>query len=362
MHMQETSSLPAEANEIDLKVLAYALWRQRFIIIAITAVVTILAASFTFFSKPIYEAKVFVIPPTQNDIANYNYGRTVENELSPYTIKEVYGVFTRNLMAESLRREFFNNYYLPSLPESERSGSQDKLYAEFSKLLMVSLVNKESSDRYVVVAQDESAAKGVELVGKYIERASELAKKEIKKDIGSEADVLARNIRQQIASLRDVGLKDREDSIIKLREALLVAEAIGLDRPPIISGNSAVEIAGNLDGQLIYMRGTKALKAEIENLESRNSDDPFIKKLRMLQAKYDFYSSLESSILNVEVYRTDGVVELPDSPVKSQKSLYVLIGLIAGLILGVLVALIRNYLSSDGVRLFDSRSVAKNRQ
>jgi chain length determinant protein (polysaccharide antigen chain regulator) len=214
----------------------------------------------------------------------------------------------------------------------------------------------------VVVVQDESAEKGVALVGKYIERASELAKKEIKKNIGSEADVLARNIHQQIAMLRDVGLKDREDSIIKLREALQIAEAIGLERPPVISGSSAMEIAGSLDGQLSYMRGSKALKAEIENLESRNSDDPFIKKLRMLQAKYDFYSSLESNILNVEVYRTDGVVELPDNPIRSQKSLYVLIGLIAGLILGVLVALMRNYLSSDGVRLFEQRSVAKSRQ
>ncbi|MGF6089255.1 LPS O-antigen chain length determinant protein WzzB [Pseudomonas sp. 18173] len=358
--MQETSSLPTGTDEIDLKVLVLALWRQRFVIVAIAVVVTILAVLFAFVSKPIYEAKVSIIPPTQNDIANYNYGRTVENELTPYTVKEVYSVFTRNLTAESLKHEFFNSYYLPSLTESERSGSQDKLYAEFSKLLMVSLVSKESSDRYMVAVQDESAEKGVELVNKYIERASELAKKEIKNDIRSEAQVLARNIHQQIASLRDVGLKDREDSIIKLREALMVAEAIGLERPPIISGSSTVEVAGNLDGQLIYMRGTKALKAEIENLESRSSDDPFIKKLRTLQTRYDFYNSLESSILDVKVYRTDGVVELPDSPIKPLKSLYVLIGLMVGLIFGVLVALIKNHLSSDGIRLFGRGTGAKS--
>lgn len=362
MHTQQASSVPVETEVIDLKVLAYALWRQRFVIVAVTVAVTILAALYAFLSTPIFEAKVSVIPPTQNDIANYNYGRTIENELSPYTVKEVFSVFTRNLMADSLRREFFNNYYLPQLTESEKKGSQDELYAEFSKSLMVSLVNKESLDRYVVVVRSESARKGVDLVSKYIVRASELAKEEIKKNIGGEASVLARNMRQQIALLRDVSFKDREDSIIRLREALLVAEAIGLDKPPIIGGSSEVGITGSLDGQLIYMRGTKALKAEIENLESRNSDDPFIEKLRMLQAKYDFYSGLESSILNVEVYRTDGVVELPDSPLKSQKSLYVVIGLIVGLILGVLVALIRNYISNDGIRLVNKGSVANGMQ
>lgn len=362
MHTQQASSVPVEKDVIDLKVLACVLWRQRFVIVVVAVVITILTALFTFLKTPTFEAKVSVIPPTENDIANYNYGRTVENELSPYTVKEVFSVFTRNLMAESLRREFFNSYYLPQLTESERKGSQDDLYAEFSRSLIISLVSKESPDRYIVIVRDESAKKGVDLIAKYLARASELAKEEIKKNIGGEANVLARNMRQQIALLRDVSFKEREDSIIRLREALLVAQAIGMDRPPIIGGGGVLGITGSLDGQLIYMRGTKALKAEIENLESRNSDDPFIKKLRMLQAKYDFYSGLESSILNVEVYRTDGVVELPDSPLKSQRTLYLVVGLIVGLILGVLVALLRNYLSNDGIKLVGEGTFSKSMQ
>ncbi|MDR7281947.1 chain length determinant protein (polysaccharide antigen chain regulator) [Pseudomonas corrugata] len=349
--MQDKSNLPSHAKEIDLRVLVFVLWRQRFVIIGAAVFVTIISVVFALLSKPTYEAKVSVIPPAQNNIDNFNYGRNSANGLAPFTIKDIYSVFTRNLQAESLRREFFNNYYLPKLSEAERNGSQDRLYFEFSKLLTVSLASKDSLDRYVVAAQDEHATQAVELIGKYIARASELAKNEIKKNIGSEADVLARNLHQQIDSLREVEGKEREDSIIKLREALQVAETIGLEKPPIISGNPAMAIAGNLDGQLIYMRGSKALKAEIGNLESRNSDDPFINELRMLQAKYDFYHNLESSILKVEVFRTDGLVELPDSPIKPQKSLIVSLGLVLGLIFGVAVALVRNFFSKNGIKL-----------
>ncbi|RON06766.1 chain-length determining protein [Pseudomonas brassicacearum] len=346
--MQNNSTTSPSAAEVDLRVLMSALWRQRVVIVASVVVVTIFATAYAFLSTPIYEAKAIVIPPTQNDIANYNYGRTSENELTPFTVKDVYSIFLRNLQAESLRRDFFNNVYLPALPEVERKKIQGTLYDDFLKKVAVSVVGKDSPDRYSVTVDSEQPEQAVAWINEYINRASELAKKEMIKDISGESGVLARNIYQQITSVREVGLKVREDTITRLREALVVAEAIGLESPPIISGNSAEEVAGSLEGLPIYMRGAKALKAEISNLENRKSEDPFINRLRVLQAKYNFYTGLEANILNVAVFRVDGVVERPDHPVKPQKALTLLLGLVLGLALGVVIALIRIFFASQG--------------
>ncbi|WP_259740289.1 Wzz/FepE/Etk N-terminal domain-containing protein [Pseudomonas brassicacearum] len=348
MLMQNNSTTSPSAAEVDLRVLMSALWRQRVVIVASVVVVTIFATAYAFLSTPIYEAKAIVIPPTQNDIANYNYGRTSENELTPFTVKDVYSIFLRNLQAESLRRDFFNNVYLPALPEVERKKIQGTLYDDFLKKVAVSVVGKDSPDRYSVTVDSEQPEQAVAWINEYINRASELAKKEMIKDISGESGVLARNIYQQITSVREVGLKVREDTITRLREALVVAEAIGLESPPIISGNSAEEVAGSLEGLPIYMRGAKALKAEISNLENRKSEDPFINRLRVLQAKYNFYTGLEANILNVAVFRVDGVVERPDHPVKPQKALTLLLGLVLGLALGVVIALIRIFFASQG--------------
>jgi len=345
--MQNNSAVTSNTNEVDLRALMSALWRQRLVIIGAVIVTTAIAAAYAFLSKPIYEAKVVVVPPTQNDVANYNYGRTPENELAPFNVKDVYGVFLRNLQADSLRREFLYKTYLPSLSEADRKKSIESLYNDFSKVLAVSLAGKDNPDRYAVTARDEHPEQTVILIGKYIGRASELAKKEMIKNISSEADVLARNLQQQIVSIREVGLKSREDSITKLREALVVAEAIGLEKPPIVSGNSEVKVAGSLDEQPLYMRGIKALKAEIDNLETRKSDDPFINRLRVLQTKSKFYTDLESNIRNVEVFRMDGQVELPDTPVQPKKALLLLLGAMLGLIVGVIIALFRIFFSNE---------------
>ncbi|MCY1538471.1 hypothetical protein D9M68_740130 [compost metagenome] len=87
------------------------------------------------------------------------------------------------------------------------------------------------------------------------------------------------------------------------------------------------------------MRGAKALRAEIKSLEARKSDDPFIKSLRSLEEKQALYNNIEINPEAVQVFSMDGVVETPETPVKPKKSLVMLVGVVAGLALGILVAI-----------------------
>ena len=303
----------------------------------------IIAVAYAYFSKPIYEARVYLIPPTQNGIADFNYGRVRESELLPFSVKDVYDVFLRNLQAESLRRKFFEEYYLPSIGQVGQRSSRDALYKKYSSELNIEQASKESSDRLVLSIQSDDPAKATEWVKAYVEKAGAAAKEEMIKNVNREAEVRARNIGQQINTLRESGELIRGDRIIQLREALRIAQAIGLEKPPIISENLSTEVSAGMDGQLTYMRGTKALEAEIKNLEQRKSSDPFIESLRKLQVKYSFYKNLEVNPENVSVYRMDGAVELPDSPIKPKKAIIVIVGFVAGGFLAVLIALLRYF-------------------
>src|SRR5690606_16429924 len=115
----EPERLSSTGDEIDLFGLIEGLWKQKVLIIVTTVVVTAIAVAYALLAKPVYEAKVFVQPPTQNDISPLNYGRGGNTGLSMLTVKDVYDIYLRNLQSESLRREFFRNVYLPSLPEEE---------------------------------------------------------------------------------------------------------------------------------------------------------------------------------------------------------------------------------------------------
>ncbi|WLH94296.1 Wzz/FepE/Etk N-terminal domain-containing protein [Pseudomonas hefeiensis] len=329
-----------DADEIDLIELVRGLWAQKWLILGVTLLVTVGAGLYAFLSKPVYEAKLFIMPPTQNDIAELNYGRGKSTELNIYSIKYVYDVFARNLQGESLRQKFFNEVYLPSLSEDERKGALDRLYERFSRELAIRGPGKGTPDRFSITVQGVDPVKATEWARSYVQRASEAAESELIKNVTAEASVRARNLEQRIVSLRENAQRVREDRIQQLREALKIAESIGLTSPAINS-TAAVDITVETGNKMDYQRGSKALAAEIEALESRSSDDAFIKDLRSLQMRYSFYRKLNIDAESISVYRQDGSVEVPESPIKPRKALILLLGVVVGGVLGSLIALVR---------------------
>lgn len=338
-------------DEIDLLELIRVLWQQKLLIILATFVIGGGALTYAQLATPIYEAKVFVQPPSQNDVVHLNYGRGGNTDLPVLEVKDVYEIYVRNLQSESLRRRFFQDVYLPALSDMARQGGQDDLYARLGKVLTVSGV-KETPSRYAIVVNLPDPKRAIDWAVKYAEMAGERAKLEVLKDVNADADVKANNLEQQIKAAQQSARKQREDRITRLKEALTIARSIGLEKPPMITGKLSTEVSAGMGGALTYMRGSKALLAEIDNLERRASDDPFIERLREAQSSLVFYRSLKANASSVATYRQDGVIESPDSPIKPRKSMIVFLGLIVGAAFGVLLVLLRYFwLGVSGKRM-----------
>lgn len=346
--MQGNVGVGSTGSEIDLLELMREIWARKVLIFAAALLGGLLGLAYVLVVTPIYEAKGLVMPPTQNGIAELNNGRTKETDLAPYKLAEVYGVYTRSLRSETLRRQFYEEQYLPSLSAEERKSPESILYGDFSRALTVALVDKSEPDRYSVVVRYPDPALAEKWVKLYIEQAGVVAKTEVINNAEREAQVRAKNLAQQIGTLRDAGRQGREDSIIRLREALRIANAIGLREPPLITGRLSAEVSAGMGGDLTYMRGSKALEAEIKNLEERQSNDPFIDSLRRLQLSYAFYKNLVIDPEQVAVFRFDGPVAVSDAPVKPKRALTVVGGAFVGLMLGLLAA--------SGVYLLHGRS------
>ncbi|MNJ14200.1 Chain length determinant protein [compost metagenome] len=329
-------------DEIDLIELVQGVWRQKIWVLVVALPIIVLGVAYAKFASPIYEAKLYVQPPSQNDIAQLNYGRGGDSGLSMLTIKDVYEVYLRSLQSEAVRNTFFRTVYLPTLNEGERSGSRDALYSQFNGLLKVGVAGKDSPSRFVITANVEDPQQAAVWVTSYVELAASQAKREVLRGNRSEALVKADNLQQQIDSAQVTARKQRDDEIVQLKEALRVARTIGLEKPPIISDELSNEVTAGMSGTLTYMRGSKALEAEIANLESRVSDDPFIKGLRNKQERLVFYRNLKIEPSVISVYQQDGVVDQPDKPIKPRKALIVLASVVVGLGLGLVAALGRD--------------------
>lgn len=332
--MQNSNSTVSSSVELDLFEVFGAIWKRKWLVVGTTLGCGLIAAAYVFFTTPVYESKYYISPPTVNDISNLNIGRSDRKELKPILVEQVYKIFLCNLQSESLRRAFFESTYLPAMAGDGSSVSNSVLYSAFSKSVTVAPVGKEEYGRWSVSLQDSDPERSVAWVASYVSQVGETTARELAQDAKKEALVLARNRALEIDTLRESSSKIRQDNITKIREALLIAQSSGLENA-----------VGNMFEGNAYMRGSKALEAELKNLENRVSEDPFTPGLRQLQKEFEFYKMLGSETFKIAAFRHDGVLDLPESPVKPKKALIVFLGLLFGGFLGSAIALLSHFIA-----------------
>lgn len=337
-------------DEIDLRELFVSLWAERLRILVVTLLVSGGAAAYAFLTTPIYEAKSSLLPPQLSDIAGYNLGRAAAN-LPNFTVKDVYQVFTRNLISDALRRKFFREVYLPALSEDERAEHQDKLWKRFNeKVLSASVPDEKEHPEYLEVRVEykdpELAAKWTNL---YVKSAAELTSNNMQQNVLLEIATRIQETERRIAVLRETALQRRQDRIVQLKEALAVADTVGISAPQVTTGRTSSDgaLSSFVDGSLMYMRGANAIRAELQTLENRKSDDPFITELRDLQSQQAFLKGIDVKPDHVAAFTLDSVAEVPETPIKPKKALVLAIGVVLGLVLGVLVALFSRVLRKE---------------
>ena len=339
-------------DEIDLVELFQNIWAQKCLFVGFTFITTLLAAAFAFLTPPTYEARAGVLPPRLSDIAGYNLGRSEAN-LAEFKVQDVYAVFKRNLLSDALKRELFREAYLPSLGNDAANSAQDKLWQRFNEELSVKAPDiKNNPDFFTITVQHEDPQVAAGWANRYLEMAAEKTEADMQSNLLTEIGTRAQSIERQIEVLRTAAEKRRKDRIVRLSEALLVAEAVGADAPQVTAGKTSSDgaLAEFMDGSLVYMRGAKAVRAELSVLEKRENDDPFIPELRGLESQLEFLRKVDINPDNVRVFTLDSAAEVPQTPIKPKKALILALGLVLGGMLGVFVALIRAMLAGRRTR------------
>lgn len=324
-------------DEIDLFELIEAIWKEKFLIIAITAIFTLLAVAYALVATPVYQATTTFYQPSASSIQAYNLGRKEAN-LAEFDIPGIYSVFLTNLNSQQLRNEFFEEVYLPSLTPEQQLAPRDSLLTSLSQTIQIKQVDpKENKFKYQVSVEHEDAEQAAQWANQYLQKAIVLTKQELAHDIQSELSTRKASIQLQIDSMLAKAQAERQDEIIRLKEALSIAKAIGLEN----AGKTTEEGANYVDRNLTYMRGSKALASQIEVLENRESDLAFVPELRDLTAQLNFLKNIILNDENTEVVKIDNVALTPETPIKPKKVQIVAIGIVLGGMLGGFAALVR---------------------
>ncbi|MDH4656627.1 MULTISPECIES: Wzz/FepE/Etk N-terminal domain-containing protein [unclassified Pseudomonas] len=305
-------------DEIGLSTLLLALWERKLWVAIIAAACTLISVLYLSKGKPIYQAQVYLTPPTEIQVSTLNVGRGAGTEFAAYSSDRVFALLKKNLVSAQARQEYFKQISQTAAP-------------------MVTFSVEPSPERLVLVATGETSESVVQHAKGFLVVVDRLARKEITESSNEEFAVKRKSIKLEMAALRKVAKLRRADQIHRLQEALSVAESIKLVKMDAsLAGRDAVAA---ISDSLMYLKGTEVLKAELRVLENRSSDDAFIPMLRTLQEKLEVLSVRDVRPEDVTAFNQDGRIVSSEVSVGPRKVVKVAIGLIFGLGLGVFLAL-----------------------
>lgn len=200
-----------------------------------------------------------------------------------------------------------------------------------------------------------------------------------------EGDELRRaQLQDELNALRQQLKVTRKDRIEELSEAIKIAHSLGIVKPTTpsamaeVNNRVATTIRTEVNNQQtpLYFMGTETLEAERAALQQRKSDEftepriaQIFKELQMLQVNREvqvlkkrtnedlFLADVDAQrkeIVRLRALRIDAselqIVDIdrravqPSSPVKPQKSMIVILFCVLGLIVGVGIALVREFI------------------
>lgn len=182
-------------------------------------------------------------------------------------------------------------------------------------------------------------------VNNYINYVGVLVLEELKKSGKKLSSLEAVKIRKEIDLLRGQEKLTREAKITRLREALVIAEKVGIDKPDTIQlyseanqgelkGVTASAISGGL-----FLMGSQYITAEIELLQKRSSGDPFIDGLLVLDTRLKELGLMTFDFSGLKPYRVLKVAEADGKFEKPKRELIVAVGSLLAFFMAVFVAL-----------------------
>ncbi|MGH1440784.1 MAG: Wzz/FepE/Etk N-terminal domain-containing protein [Cellvibrionaceae bacterium] len=355
-------------DEINLIELISNLWGEKVVIITCIIVVTLIGLLHTLTTTPTYQVSARLLKPSAIELSYLNqtpyfsikpddiFSQFIERVESSSHINNLTN--TNSDLIESALGIYINENTFNSLEQVR--------YLEYPSVQKK--VNPLIPDNYLL------HYKGLErqAISRLIFSDLEAAKNSTINDIhnqykgvlGNQANKMEREQRLALNKLEDklearktLALANRHDELKQLEEALKIAEALQLNSPSSLSRlassstSKQVEINAQLNNNQdpLYLKGTRLLGAEIDNLRSLKPTVFFDPKIRQLESeKILLEKNRELEILKELVNKDLDTTEFtlfsqnlnaPTQPIKPQKKLTVSISLLLGLMLGLVIAI-----------------------
>lgn len=394
----------SSSDEIDLVDLLHGVWKQKALVVGCVILSGLLGVGYALLAPRVYQVSTVLTPAAINELDALNrsdiyplsptdaLGR-VAVQLDSYETR--FGFFQANpTLFQPYQRpgltpqqsfEAFNRDAMtvvrPDLKNPDGVVRLDMQYPQDvdGPTLVNGFVDYAIAQQRAQVGADMSVIVNnrlAEVKGKIeAARANYESEKAAKIARLQENDSVKRaQLQDELDALRVQMRLERTYRLEQLSEAIAIAKSIGLQKPggPMLSGR----VEGEDQGAPLYFLGVQVLEAEraalaartsddftndriaevgrklrmletnreVEVLKARNNEDVFLQNVAWLRDESTRLRGINTDMSTLKLVTVDRRAQAPLSPIKPRQTLIIVLSLVAGLILGMLVALIRHLL------------------
>lgn len=304
-------------DEIDLSELVQVIWINKLFIILISLLTTFISLLYVTFHKPLYDAKMSLISPIYSDLTAINYGRNSITRLKPLSPADGYIVFRAALFAQSTLDDF----------KSNKAKITHSLFQQNVPTITV----KAEPLGYGVIATAQSPETAAIAVQNYVNLAEKIALDKLNEALNKEVTFVKARLTDEINSLREQVKTEREEQLFRLQDALNLAESAGFEQP---------NVASKAINNPAYLRGSKALKAEIASLKQRQSNDLQSPQLTSALREYNALNEFHFDENDVFLVRLDGKMIVKPQSFNAMR--IILASAVLGLMFGMMLITLRH--------------------
>lgn len=309
------------------------------------AVGLVIATSALFLIQPQYAVQAYVDIPYNDALRQLNLGRSQASGLAAYTPEQAHAYFIRRLTSDGAMQRFFQETYLPAQTQPPASlAAEQALFASMrSKVLRILPPEPKKRALYRIQMTASQGSNAALWATTFLAQVEQDAKQALLKDIHNDIALQIRNTERDLKERLQTTQTLRQDRLAVLDEALRIAQAVGQSDPQITRAQPPRQdgLSSYMDGSQLYARGTKSLQAEINVLKNRKDDAPFLDGLRATESQLRLLEELQAKQPDFSLYHLDGQISAPENPSSPKSTLILLTGILAGTLLGSLIALWR---------------------
>ncbi|GAB6192078.1 LPS O-antigen chain length determinant protein WzzB [Desulfocastanea catecholica] len=331
-------------DEIDLRELLTSLWANKLLIIAITVIFSLAGIAYALLAPQLWSAKAVVIPPLpslsdqlqlrlENLVAISNRSSIIKSHdefLAGFSDAKLFTDFIQAFASFDNKIEFYKTNGYVRQVDTQDVRSQQRLLAECAEKISVKQ-KKDEEDATLSFGSDNSQ-EAVKLLNEYLAFIQN-------KEVETKNRLLTEKIANQTSTLNFIyqvkkaeTLKRLQEDIARTEYALRISKAAQVEAP--------VE---NLNNQSIFAidLGAKALDEKLKILKEIKSAELINPELADIRLQLDSLQAIPQEKVAFTSYH---FLQSPSEPLsrdKPKRPLVVILATMAGLMVGVMAALLR---------------------